>query len=58
MKPVLSVSESDGQLDVVFDSLSISVPRDDNYEAWQIRGDDGLMVVCVPGGELAVWLPD
>ena len=58
MKPVLSVSDSDGQLDVVFDSLTISVPRDDNYEAWQVRADDGLMIVCVPGGELAVWLPE
>ena len=58
MKPVLSVSESDGQLDVVFDSLTISVPRDDDYEAWQVRADDGLLIVCAPGGELAVWLPE
>jgi hypothetical protein len=57
MKPVRSVNEHQGQLTVAFDSLTITVPRDDDYEAWQIRADNGLMIVCVPGGELAVWLP-
>jgi hypothetical protein len=57
MKPVSSVSEHQGQLSVVFESVTINVPSDDNYEAWQIRADDGLLIVCVPGGELAVWLP-
>lgn len=57
MKPVRSVSEYVGQLTVVFDSLTITVPRDDTYEAWQVRAGNGMMIVCVPGGELAVWLP-
>ena len=58
MQPVRSVVEYDGQLSVVFDSMTITVPRDDDYEAWQIRADDGMMIVCIPGGELAVWLPE
>ena len=58
MQPVRSVVEHDGQLSVVFDSATITVPRDDDYEAWQVRADDGTLIVCVPGGELAVWLPE
>jgi hypothetical protein len=58
MQPVRSVTERDGQLSVVFDSMTITVPRDDDYEAWQIRADDGMLIVCIPGGELAVWLPE
>lgn len=58
MKPIRSVEQRDGQLSVVFDSITITVPLDDNCEAWQIRADNGLLIVCVPGGELAVWLPE
>ena len=58
MRAVLSVSEHHGQLSVEFDSVTITVPPDENYEAWQIRADDGLLIVCIPGGELAVWLPE
>ncbi len=57
MQPVHSVIERDGELTVVFESVTITVQPDDKYEAWQIRADDETMIVCVPGGELAVWLP-
>ncbi len=28
------------------------------YEAWGVTGPDGLRLVCMPGGEVAVWSPD
>lgn len=58
MSPIRSVEQRDGQLSVLFESLTITVPPDDRYEAWQIRSDDGLLIVSVPGGDLAVWLPE
>jgi hypothetical protein len=26
-----------------------------NIESWNVNGPHGEMVVCMPGGELAVW---
>ena len=37
---------------------TLTVPPDDKYEAWQLRDDTGLLIVCMPGGGLAVWSPD
>jgi Family of unknown function (DUF6188) len=35
---------------------SLEVPADDRFEAWQVNGPDGFLVVCTPGGDkLAVW---
>lgn len=28
----------------------------ENYEAWEISADNGLKIVCLPGGGLSVWL--
>lgn len=33
----------------------IRVPADDEYEAWGLVGPHGYRVVCLPGGELALW---
>jgi hypothetical protein len=49
------VSE-DGTLSVTFDSgLRLIVRPDPAYEAWNISGPDGALIVCTPGGKLAVW---
>jgi uncharacterized protein DUF6188 len=37
------------------DGVQIRVPADDNYEAWQMRRDDGALIVSRPGGDLAIW---
>jgi hypothetical protein len=37
---------------------TLTVPPDDKCEAWQLRDDTGLLIVCMPGGGLAVWSPD
>lgn len=35
---------------------TIDVPADDQFEAWEVHGPDGFLVVCMPGGQgLAVW---
>lgn len=47
---------STGTLLVRFcDGTRIEVPPDEAYEAWNVSGPDGALVVCTPGGELAIW---
>jgi hypothetical protein len=48
----------DGRLEVRFrDGTHIWVPSHSEYEPWQVEGPAGLLVVSVPGGELAIWAP-
>lgn len=48
--------DSDGNLSISFDnSASLVVRPDSGYEAWTVSGPEGMLVVCMPGGELAVW---
>jgi hypothetical protein len=50
---------SDGRLEIEFaDDSRISVPGGTDFEAWTISGPggpDGLKVVSIPGGDLAIW---
>jgi Family of unknown function (DUF6188) len=47
-----------GQLVISFETgLALKVDPDQRYESWQISSDDGLLIVCMPGGELAIWYP-
>lgn len=49
------VGES-GALFLAFgDGVSLRVEPHDVYEAWTFAGPGGRKVVCMPGGELAVW---
>ena len=51
--------ESDGTLVLGFDSATLTVPPAPMFEAWQVRGPAGLLIVCSPGGEyVAVWEPE
>ena len=34
---------------------ALTVPPDDQYEAWQVADEHGVRIVCTPGGGLAVW---
>ena len=50
--------ETDGALVLGFGSATVTVPPASMYEAWQVRGPDGLLIVCSPGGDyVAVWEP-
>jgi hypothetical protein len=47
-----------GKLEVLFTSdIGIVVEPSPDFEAWELVGDDGLRIVCTPGGDLAVWKP-
>ena len=47
-----------GQLAISFATgLTLKVDPDQHYESWQISSDDGLLIVCTPGGNLAIWYP-
>ena len=49
----------DGELALRFaDGELLTVPPEENYEAWELRDDTGWLVVCMPGGSLAIWAPD
>lgn len=36
---------------------ALTVPSDPDYEAWEIRGMDGGLLACLPGGQLSLWRP-
>ena len=46
----------DGHLELDFaDHSGLSVPATEDLEPWELVGPDGLRVVSVPGGDLAIW---
>lgn len=48
--------DDDGALRITFgDSARFVIEPDADYESWTVSGPDGMLVVCTPGGELAVW---
>ncbi|GIM88393.1 hypothetical protein Ato02nite_001860 [Paractinoplanes toevensis] len=45
-----------GELEIGFaGGARLLVGADDDYESWAVIGPDGLLIVCLAGGELAVW---
>ena len=49
-------AQSDGKLVLrLEDGRSLSINADEEYEAWQLKGPNKLMLVCMPGGNIAVW---
>jgi Family of unknown function (DUF6188) len=46
----------DGHLELRFaDGSLVSVPATEDLEPWELVGPEGLRVVSVPGGDLAIW---
>jgi len=54
---VAAAVDTDASLRLAFASgATVVVPADSAFEAWQVSGPNGLLVVCPPGGTgLAVW---
>jgi hypothetical protein len=49
---------NEGRLRLTFDNdLYLEVAPHRHWEAWQISSDDGLLIVCTPGGDLTIWYP-
>jgi hypothetical protein len=48
--------DRDGTLNLGLGEATLSVPPHPMYEAWQVRGPHGMLIVCSPGGDyLAIW---
>lgn len=46
----------DGRLELkIVGGASVQVPPDEGYEAWEAAGPDGMKVIGLPGGDIAVW---
>lgn len=46
-----------GSLRIGVEGGHLSVDADPNYEAWEIRGMDGGLLACLPGGTISLWAP-
>ncbi|MEJ5868482.1 DUF6188 family protein [Pseudokineococcus sp. 5B2Z-1] len=55
----VSISAADvdpaGTLTLTFGALTLTCSSDDAYESWTATSDRGGPVICLPGGELAVF---
>lgn len=47
----------EGQLVLEFGGTRVVTRVGEDHEAWQIAGPDGERIICMPGGELAIWGP-
>ena len=48
-----------GRLEITLsDGMFLRVDSNPQFEAWEAVGSDGMRVVSVPGGELAIWQPN
>jgi hypothetical protein len=46
-----------GDLAINVGDTQLSVRADPNYEAWEMGGPKGEIILCRPGGELVTWGP-
>lgn len=46
-----------GGLRVECGADSLLVAADPQHEAWEIRGVDGGLLACLPGGRISAWVP-
>jgi hypothetical protein len=48
-----------GTLEMVLtDSSCVRVKSETDFEAWEVNSDKGLKIVCMPGGDIAIWQPN
>jgi hypothetical protein len=47
----------DGCLSLRLHDALLHITPHPEYEAWTLTGDDGLLVVCGPGGAVTTWSP-
>ena len=53
-----AIADPSGALEMTFDGgAHLHVGADPEYEAWNVSGPAGALIVSMPGGELAVWTP-
>jgi hypothetical protein len=49
--------DEDGGLHLTVEAYRLVVAAEAAHEAWEIRGMDGGLMVCLPGGRISVWAP-
>ncbi|MGH3439739.1 MAG: DUF6188 family protein [Sciscionella sp.] len=53
-KIISATTENSGALALTFaNHAKLRIEPNEDYEAWDLSGPNGVMVVCMPGGELA-----
>jgi hypothetical protein len=51
-----AIAYKDGRLELrLAGGTVVQVPPDEGFEAWEAAGPDGMQVIGLPGGDLAVW---
>jgi Family of unknown function (DUF6188) len=51
-----AVGYKDGRLELnLVGGASVQVPPDEGYEAWEAAGPEGMRLIGLPGGDIAVW---
>ena len=51
-----AIAHKNGDLEIEFaDGIGLFVPATARFEAWNLVGPEGMRIVSLPGGELAVW---
>lgn len=48
----------DGTLVLEFEHGTLEVPALNEVESWEMYNDKGFRMICMPGGEVAVWSED
>ena len=57
-RPVTDLGvDSGGGLHVGLGADHLAVAAEADHEAWEIRGMDGGLLVCLPGGRISLWAP-
>lgn len=58
-KTLLSIEiYKSGTLDLQFsDGINLTVNPHKDYETWEIIGSNGLRILCMPDGDIAIWTP-
>ncbi len=46
---------ADGSLSLTIGATHLHVPVSQEFEAWQLRQDNGVFIVSMPGGGIAIW---
>ncbi len=49
--------EQSGALRLTLGHDQLWIPAAPDYEAWEIRGMDGGLFACLPGGAISLWTP-
>jgi hypothetical protein len=53
---ITAIAAADGALTLSFENgQRVEVSPQRQWEAWQVEGPDGVLVVCGPGGQLSRW---